>query len=69
MSLVLDASLAIAWYFEDERTPETEAALDRVIADGAVVPSLWRIEVASGLQTSMRRNRIDRRYGTMLSNN
>jgi predicted nucleic acid-binding protein len=62
VSLVLDASLAIAWHFEDERTRDTEAALERVIADGAVVPTLWRIEVASGFQAAMRRNRIDRRY-------
>jgi len=62
VSLVLDASLAIAWYFENERTQDTDAALDRVMAAGAVVPALWRIEVASGFQAAVRRNRIGRRY-------
>ena len=59
MSLVLDASLTLSWYFEDERTPAVDAVLDQVVASGAVVPSLWRIEVANGFQTAIRRKRID----------
>lgn len=62
MSLVLDASLTIAWYFEDQRSPQSESILDRVITDGAFVPTLWKVEVANGLQTAMRRKRIDRSY-------
>ena len=62
MSLVLDASLTLGWYFEDERTPAGDAVLDRVIEEGAVVPSLWRYEVANGLQMAVRRNRIDTAY-------
>jgi hypothetical protein len=38
LNLVMDASLTIAWYFEDERTPVTEELLDRVTANGATVP-------------------------------
>lgn len=59
MSLVLDASLTLSWYFEDERTPATDAALDQVTENGAVVPSLWRLEVANGLQVASRRRRLD----------
>ena len=59
MSLVLDASLTLSWYFEDERKPAVDAVLDQVVADGAVVPSLWQIEVANGFQTALRRKRID----------
>jgi predicted nucleic acid-binding protein len=59
MSLVLDASLTLSWYFEDERKSAVDAVLDQVAADGAVVPSLWRIEVANGFQTALRRKRID----------
>jgi predicted nucleic acid-binding protein len=62
LSLVLDASLTIAWYFEDQRNSETDAALDRIVAEGALVPSLWRIEVANALQMALRRKRIDQRY-------
>lgn len=59
MSLVLDASLTLSWYFEDERTAEADAVLDTVVEEGAVVPALWRLEIANGLQMAMRRKRID----------
>jgi predicted nucleic acid-binding protein len=59
---VLDASLTLSWYFEDERTPAANAVLDVVVASGAVVPSLWRAEVANGLQMALRRNRIDAEF-------
>ncbi len=59
MSLVIDASLALSWYFEDEGTPETEALLDLVVESGAMVPGLWRLEVANGLQMAVRRKRCD----------
>lgn len=62
MSLVLDPSLALSWYFEDECSPAADALLDRVVEDGAVVPSLWRLEIANGLQTALRRGRIDRAF-------
>ena len=46
MTLVLDASMAIAWLFEDERTEAAHTVMRRVVADGAIVPSLWRLAVA-----------------------
>ena len=62
MSLVIDASLTMAWYFEDESTPATDALLDRVADAGALVPGLWRLEVANAFQTAIRRQRIDAVY-------
>ena len=62
MSLVLDASFALSWYFEDERTPVADALLDRVADQGATVPGLWRLEIANGLRTAIRRNRIDQGF-------
>jgi predicted nucleic acid-binding protein len=62
MSLVLDASLTLGWYFEDERTDVGEALMDRVARDGAVVPSLWPFEVANGFLMAIRRKRIDPAY-------
>jgi predicted nucleic acid-binding protein len=62
VSLVLDASLALTWYFQDEVTPATEAILDRVAGSGAIVPALWRLEVANGLQVAVRRGRISAAY-------
>ena len=62
MTLVLDCSLALSWCFEDERTPATAAILERVAEQGAVVPAIWRLEVANGLQNALRRGRIDAGY-------
>ncbi len=59
MSLVLDTSLTLSWYFEDERTDWADAVLDQVVESGAVVPPLWRIEVLNAFQVSIRRKRID----------
>lgn len=53
---------ALSWYFDDETTPATEALLDQVTDAGAVVPSLWRLEVANALQAAIRRKRIDAAY-------
>ncbi|HET6607150.1 MAG TPA: type II toxin-antitoxin system VapC family toxin [Rhodopila sp.] len=62
MSVVIDASLTLTWYFDDETTPATEAVLDRVSEAGAVVPGLWRLEVANAFQSALRRKRIPRDY-------
>jgi len=59
VSLVLDSSITLAWLFEDERTPAADEVLQRVVENGAVAPSLWRPEVANGLQSAVRRGRID----------
>lgn len=62
MSIVLDASMTIAWLFDDERTPEAEAAMMRIAAEGGIVPSLWRLEVANMLRNAVRRRRCDEAY-------
>jgi predicted nucleic acid-binding protein len=62
VSLVLDASMTVAWLFDDERTDAARAALRRVVAEGAVVPSLWPLEVANVLRNAVRRRRCDEAY-------
>lgn len=62
MTLVLDASVALGWYFEDEVSAAGDAVMDQVAQAGAVVPALWRYEVANAFQTAIRRNRIDHAY-------
>ncbi|MEE3625410.1 type II toxin-antitoxin system VapC family toxin [Nitrospirillum sp. BR 11752] len=62
MSVVLDASMAIAWLFDDERTASAHAAMLRVVAEGALVPALWRLEVANVLRNAVRRGRCDEAY-------
>ena len=59
MSLVLDSSATLAWIFADETTEALRALFDRVAEAGAVVPALWRLEVANGLTVALRRRRID----------
>jgi len=54
--------MTLAWCFEDEKTDASLAILSQVVETGAVVPSLWRLEVASGLQSALRRRRITRDY-------
>lgn len=56
---VLDCSIAVAWLFEDEANPETDALLDRTMESGALVPALWRLEVGNVLSRAERRRRID----------
>lgn len=62
MSIVIDASITLPWYFQDEVTAETEAVFNRVIAEGAVAPAHWKLEVANGFRTALFRHRIDRTY-------
>jgi predicted nucleic acid-binding protein len=62
VTFVIDASLAISWLFEDEQTPLVMKLLQQVSGNGAVVPSLWRLEVASALQNGIKRKRIDAAY-------
>ncbi len=57
-ALVLDASAALAWCFVEERTPASQALLDRVAAAGAVVPPLWHLEVGNILLAAERRARV-----------
>lgn len=47
--LVINASLALAWCFGDEKSPAADKAIDQVSDEGALVPSLWRLEVANVL--------------------
>ena len=56
--LVVDASVALVWLFEDEDQPGAERALDRLEEAGAVVPQLWHLEIRNSLLTAERRGRI-----------
>ncbi len=57
--IVVDASVALAWCFEDESSAGTDVALDRLAAEGAAVPAIWPFEVANALRTAERRGRLD----------
>lgn len=55
---VLDCSVTMAWFFEGEATPATDALLDRVNQGGqAVVAQHWPLEVGNTLLMGERRKR------------
>lgn len=55
--LVLDCSVAIAWFFQDEADDYADA-IQSALEDGtAHVPSLWALEVANVLAVAERRGR------------
>lgn len=62
MSLVLDSSATLAWIYSEEMTDAIRAVFDQVADAGAVVPALWRLEVANSLTVAVRRNRIDTEF-------
>ncbi len=55
---VLDASVALAWCFDDESTPAAWALLDRLQHAPAFVPALWALEVGNILLGAEKRRRI-----------
>ncbi|MDQ4106397.1 MAG: type II toxin-antitoxin system VapC family toxin [Actinomycetota bacterium] len=55
---MLDASVALAWAFEDEADEYADAALEALSGGGAVVPGLWGYEVVNALAAGERRGRI-----------
>jgi predicted nucleic acid-binding protein len=59
---VIDASVTLSWIYSDEHSAASDALLARVADQGAVVPALWRLEIASALQNGIKRKRIDAAY-------
>lgn len=58
MACVIDASLTVAWAFDDEATPYTEHVLEQLRHDSALVPPIWTVEVANALVVGQRRGRL-----------
>lgn len=57
ISFVLDASVAISWFIEDE-TAKASSAIDLLRHGRAIVPAIWTWEVANALMTAERRVRL-----------
>ena len=56
--LVVDASVTVAWLFDDETDPRADRVLERLEQDGAFVPHLWHLEVRNALLIAERRSRL-----------
>lgn len=54
---ILDCSIAVAWCFEDEASETCDALLERVRDEGALVPSLWYLELGNVMIQAERRGR------------
>lgn len=58
MAFVIDATIFGAWVFSDERNSYSEAALNALMKQKAVVPSLWWYETRNLLIINEHRGRI-----------
>lgn len=56
---VVDASITLAWCFDDVATGATERILDRLTLEGAIAPAHWPLEVANGLRFAASSGRVD----------
>ena len=55
---VLDASMTLAWCFDDEGGTQAETVLDLLTESQAIVPTLWLLEVSNALINAERRGRL-----------
>jgi predicted nucleic acid-binding protein len=58
MSFVIDASVILAWLFEDEVSEYADRVVARPKNDGAITPALCALEVANGLFGAEQRRRL-----------
>lgn len=59
MSLVLDASVTLCWFFEDQASAYTDSILDRVgKGEEALTSVIWPFEVSNALVVAERRKLI-----------
>ena len=56
--LVLDASVTLTWFLDDEQAPQADVAREHLIKDRTFVPQLWHLEVRNGLIIAERRGRL-----------
>jgi predicted nucleic acid-binding protein len=56
--LVIDCSVALAWSIASQAPPLTDRAQAEVLADGAIVPFIFQIELANALLKLERRRRL-----------
>ena len=54
-SVVLDASVALAWCFPDEQSPYADQVLQALEGRSVLVPAIWPLEIANGLLVGERR--------------
>ena len=59
MSVVLDASITIAWVYPTEPTAAVSEVFGRVLEEKAWVPTLWHLEIANVLEMNAHKQKND----------
>ncbi|RST86077.1 PIN domain-containing protein [Aquibium carbonis] len=62
MTIVVDSSIALAWFLPDENSPLALDVLMQVTESGALVPQHFQVEFGNALVIAARHKRIDRDY-------
>lgn len=60
MAFVVDCSVTLAWFLEDERSAFADAILRATETADHWVPAVWPLEFSNGLLMAERRKRISR---------
>lgn len=60
MALVIDCSVSLAWFLEDERNAFSDGILRATETADTWVPTIWPLQFANGLLMAERRRRITR---------
>jgi predicted nucleic acid-binding protein len=55
---VLDASLTLAWVFDEEETERSREVLGRMTEEAVVVPGVWPLEVVNAVVSGRRSGRF-----------
>ncbi len=58
MAFVIDASVTLPWFLEDERTAFTDSLLESMYEVDFWAPSIWCLEVPNALLIAERKRRI-----------
>ena len=56
---IVDASMTLAWCFDDEATNRSEGILERLALEGGMAPAHWPLEVANALRFAWSSGRVD----------
>lgn len=59
--IVLDASVALSWFFDDEHDVLSKRSAERVLRETAIVPPVFPAEVANALFFAWKNQRIPER--------
>jgi predicted nucleic acid-binding protein len=58
--IVIDASIALSWLFEDELDDLARESAGRVLRETATVPAIFSAEITNALLAAARKKRIER---------